>query len=34
MSTFGVYLIIVGPDIVSPILGWGVLVLCRRKGLG
>jgi len=34
MSTFGVYLVIVGPAILSCIIGWGVVVIARRKGLG
>ena len=34
MSTFGVYLVIVGPAILSWIIGWGVVAIARRKGLG
>ncbi len=34
MSTFGVYLVIVGPAILSCIIGWGVVAIARRKMLG
>ena len=34
MSTFGVYLVIVGPAILGCIIGCGVVAIARRKGLG
>jgi len=34
MSTFGVYLVIVGPAILSCVVGWAVVAIARRKGLG
>ena len=34
MSTFGVCLVIVGPAILSCIIGRGVVAITRRKGLG
>ena len=34
MSSFGVYLIIVGPAVLSCVIGWGALAIARRLGWG
>ncbi len=34
MTGLGVYLIIVGPAVLSCGIGWGVLALAKRKGWG
>ena len=34
MSCLGVCLVIVGPAVLSCVIGWGVLALARRKGWG
>jgi len=34
MSTFGVYLVIVGPAVLSCAIGWGALAVAGRMGWG